>query len=213
MNRLGKLFVAAAIAVVPAACKKDEVQKNADKAAETLQDKKEDLRDEAKDVTKEVEKSRENAKDYATSDTDLTRKMNEDQLKHNAKEIDKESKDVQEKAQEVRTAEYELDMRRRERVAALRVEHGVIASQVPLINTMAGVTPLTDKARADLAEKMQTFTTKLNESGNSIEALQATDEQNFKDRDEAAQKAMDSLKDARGNAWEALNKGDRVESS
>jgi hypothetical protein len=213
MNRLGKLFVAAAIAVVPAACKKDEVQKNADKAAETLQDKREDLTDQTKDVKKAVEDSRENAKDYANSDTDLTRKMNEDQLKHNANEIRDESKDVQEKAAGVQTAEYEFDMRRRERVGALRAQHGVIASQVQLINTMATVTPLTDKARSDLSEKMQTFTTKLNESGNSIEALQVTDEQNFKDRDSDAEKAMDSLKDSRKDAWDALNDGDRVESS
>jgi hypothetical protein len=213
MNRLGRLFVAAAIAVVPAACHKDEVQKNADKAAENLQDKKDDLKDETKDVQHAVEDSRENAKDYANSDTDVTRKMNEDQLKHNAKEIGDESKDVQAKASDVRVASYEFDMRRRERVAALRVQHGVIASQVPLITTMAGVTPLTDKARADLAEKMQTFTTKLNEAGNAIEALQVTDENNFKDRDETAAKAMDSLKDSRGDAWEALNDGDRVESS
>jgi hypothetical protein len=82
-----------------------------------------------------------------------------------------------------------------------------------LISTISAQTALTDKARAGLAEKMQVFQMRIDEAGNAIEALQSADANGFEDRNDAAAKAMGRLEDAREDAWEALNDGDRIEAS
>ena len=212
MNRLGKLFMAAAVAVLPVACK-DDVRKEADHAAENVQEQKEDLRDETGELKAAIKDQQENLADHAKADSDTMRAVNEKQLEHNANEISDESKDVAEQANELRTADADFDIRRRERVTQLRFVHGVAASQPMLINAISGVTQLTDKARADLAEKMQVFQMRVDEAGNAIEALQATEAADFESRNDAAAKAMDRLEDSRENAWEALNDGDRIEAS
>jgi hypothetical protein len=89
----------------------------------------------------------------------------------------------------------------------------VVATQPMLISTISTQTALTDKARADLAEKMQVFQMRIDEAGNAIEAVQSTDATSFEDRNDDASKAMDRLEDAREDAWEALNDGDRIEAS
>jgi hypothetical protein len=212
MNRLGKLFVAAAIAVVPVACK-NETRKEADKAADNVKEQRDDLREESKELKEAIKDRRENAKDYAKSDTDLSRKYNEEQLEHNANEIKDESRDVAKQVRDLKTAEADFAVRRGNRAAQLRVVHGIVASQPMLINTLSGVTALTDKARADLSEKMQVFQMRIDEAGNAIEALQSADANGFETRNDAAAKAMDRLEDARDDAWDALNDGDRINAS
>ena len=212
MNRLGKLFVAAAIAVLPMACK-DDVRKDADKAAENVQDQREDLREESKELKEAIKDTKEDVRDQAIADTDMGRELNEKQAENNAEDIADNSKEVAEQAGELKTAEADFAVRRGNRVAQLRSVHSVVASQPMLINTLAGVTALTDKARADLSEKMQIFQMRVDEAGNTIEMLQTTDANGFEDRNDAASKAMDRLEDAREDAWEALNDGDRIEAS
>jgi len=181
MNRLGKLFVAAALAVVPLTACKDEARKDADKAAENVQDQREDL--------------------------------HEAQAKVHASDIEQNSKDVAEQARDLKTAEVDFTVQRGNRAASLRAVHRVVASQPMLINTLAGVTALTDNSRSDLAEKMQILQMRVYEAGNTIEALQSAEADGFEDRNDAAAKAMDRLEDAREDAWEALNDGDRIEAS
>jgi hypothetical protein len=225
MNRLGKLFMAAALAVVPMACK-DDVRKDADKAAENLQDKKENLREESKQLKEAIEEQREASQDYAKARAGRSddgkiaglpekavEKANEAEVKNNAKEIVGESKDVAKKAGEMTTAESTFDLKRYNRVQQLRAVHTIIAMQPALISTLASVTALTDRARADVAEKLQIFQMRIDEAGNAIEMLQMTSENNFKDRNDAAAKAVERLDDARGDAWEALNDGDRIQPS
>jgi hypothetical protein len=212
MNRLGKVFVATALAVVPMACK-DDARKDADKAAENVQEQREDIREESKELGEAIKDTRQDVRDHATADTELGRKMNEEQAEHNAKDIADNSKDVAEQVGELKTAEADFAVRRGNRVAELRWAHGVIASQPMLINTIGGVTALTDKARADLAEKMQIFQMRVDEAGNQIEALQTADASIFEDRNDAAAEAMERLEAAREAAWEALNDGDRIEAS
>lgn len=212
MNRLGKFLLAASVVVLPMACK-NETRKEADKAAENVKDQREDLKDESKDLKEAIKDQKENVHDYAKSDTDMTRSMNEKQVEHNAKEVGEESKEVSGAAKDVAVAEGEFDIKRHDRVSQLRLVHGVKASQPMLINAIAGATPLTDKARADLSEKMQTFQMRLDEAGNAIEALQSADASGFEDRNDAASEAMDKVEDARKDAWEALNDGDRIQPS
>lgn len=212
MNRLGKLFVAAALAVLPMACK-DDVREDADEAAENVQDQREDLREESKELKEAIKDTKEDVRDNATADTDMGRKMNEEQAEGNAEDIAGNSKEIREQAGELKTAEADFAVRRGNRVAQLRTVHSVVASQPMLINTIGGVTALTDKARADLAEKMQIFQMRVDEAGNAIESLNGADASGFEDVNDAAAKAMDRLEDAREDAWEALNDGDRIEAS
>lgn len=212
MNRIGKLFMAAAIAVLPMACK-DDTRKEADKAAENVKDQREDVAEDTKDLHEKIKDQRENLADHATADTDTGRAMNEKQVDHNNQEIADESKELRENVGELKTAEADFSVKRGNRAAQLRTIHSVVASQPQLINAISGVTALTDKARADLAEKMQVFQMRIDEAGNAIEAIQAADANGFEERNDAAAKAMDRLDDARDDAWEALNDGDRIEAS
>ncbi len=213
MKRLGKIIVVAALAVVPAAACKNDTRKEADKAAENVKDQREDIRDQSKELGEALKDTAENRRDYAKSDTDMTRKMNEEQLEHNAREIAEQSKDVAEQTGELKTAEADFAVRRGARAAQLRAVHGVVASQPMLINSISSITALTDKARADVAEKMQVFQMRIDEAGNAIEALQSADADGFENRNDAAANAMDRLEDARDNAWEALTDADHIEPS
>lgn len=226
MNRLGKLFMATALVVVPVACK-DDVRKSADKAAENLQDQKSDLHEESKELRDRVKETREDsqemAKDYreARGKTDRLAglpdraegRLHEAEAKHNAKQLADETNDVTDEAIDVAKASGEFQARRQARANQLRVVHGVKASQAMLINTLGGTTALTDRARGNLGEKMQVFQMRIDEAGNAIEQLQQVHEDNFEDRDDAATKAMERLENAREDAWEALNDGDRIQPS
>lgn len=212
MNRLGKLFIAASLAVLPMACK-DDTRKDADRAAENVKDQKEDLREETGELKEAIQDQKENLSDRAKADTELARDINNKLIEHNAKEIAEQSKEVAGAAQDVATAEGDFDIRRHYRVSQLRLVHNVVATQPMLINALTTATPLTDKARSRLAEKMQVFQMRIDEAGNAVESLQATDEKSFEDRNDAAAKAMDRLEDAREDAWEALNDGDRIQPS
>jgi len=182
MTRSGIFFVAAALAVVPVACK-DEARKQADKAAEKVQEQRKHIREEGK------------------------------ALKEEGKALKEHGQELVEQKGDLKTAEADFAVRRGNRVAELRVLHGVIASQPMLINALGGVTALTDKARADLAEKMQVFQMRVDEMDNAIEALHGAGAEGFEDRNDAASKAMERLEEARKDAWEALNHGDRIEAS
>ncbi|MBA3503361.1 MAG: hypothetical protein M4D80_28215 [Myxococcota bacterium] len=188
MNRLGKIFAAAALAVLPMACK-DEARNDADKAAENVKEQREDLREQSNELGEALKDTR------------------------NADDIVENSKDVAEQVRDLKTAEADFGVRRGNRVASLRVVHSVVSSQPMLINTLGGVTTLTDKARADLAEKMQIFQMRVDEAGNAIESLHTADANGFETANDAAAQAMERLEDARENAWEALNDGDRIEAS
>jgi hypothetical protein len=225
MIRLGKFFVVAVMAVAPMACK-NETRKEADRQAEDLKEAKEDLREESKELKESLEEQREDTAEHAKAAADeadenrvaglpesAARKVNEEEVEHNAKQIADESKDVASKAQKVATKEAEFDIARMTRVQQLRGSHMVMASQPMLINTIAQGSPLTDKARADLAEKMQVFQMRIDEAGNAIEVLQVVSENAFEDANDKAAKAMDRLDDAREDAWEALNDGDRIDPS
>jgi hypothetical protein len=218
MNRVGKLFVAAAIAVVPMACK-DDIRKEADKAAEDVKDQREDVSEQTKELNKAVEEQREDTRELDEAQRDkgtlsgLPENVNEREVKANTEEVAEQTKDVAKQSEELREAEYTFDVKRTNRVAQLRAEHQVVATQPMLINSLGAATALTDRARADLAEKLTLFQMRLDEAGNAIEGLQTTDAAAFESKNDDAAKAMERLEDARDNAWEALNDGDRIEPS
>lgn len=213
MNRFANLMMATALAVLPAMACKNETRKEADQAAENVKDQREDLAEDSKDLKEAVKDQQENLADRNEADTGVGRSVNNKQIEHNANEIADQSKAIAENVGELKTAESTFDLKRYNRAAQLRNIHSVIASQPVLINVLAGVTPLTDKARAELAEKMQVFQMRVDEAGNAIEAIQTADADGFETRNDAAAKALERLNDAREDAWEALNDGDRLEAS
>jgi gas vesicle protein len=197
MNRIGKILMATALAVLPVACK-DSTRNDADKAADNVNAQREDVKEDLKDLNGAI-------KDHVKETTETANKE--------LKDVNEKTADLRENVNELNAAEGDFSVLRRDRATQLRTVHAVIASQPMLINALSGVTALTDKARANLAEKMQTFQMRVDEAGNAIEAIQAADAAGFEDKNDAAAKATDRLKDARDDAWEALNDGDRIEAS
>lgn len=237
MNRLGKLFVAVAIACAPAACKKDAGDR-AENAAENLQEQREDVVEESRELNEAVQDQAEDQREMAQEATEdrvedqrevaepgevvdddrvaglpenASGRLDRAEGDHNANQVADESEDVAEQAKELQSASAEFEARRTERLTSLRAVHSVISAQPNLITTFAGMAPLTVEARNELNEKMQVFQMRLDEAGNAIESLQSADANTFEDRDDTVENAMDRLEEARDDAWEALDDGDRIE--
>ncbi|MDQ3367141.1 MAG: hypothetical protein M3680_17095 [Myxococcota bacterium] len=220
------VFVAAAVLALPAACK-DNSRGAADQAAETVTDRTEDLREEREELRQEVSEQREEIAEgarkrdehlrrddsfRATRDRAVNR-LDDNHARETAKDIAEEAHDVNEKAVEVANAADEFAHRRQLRIAELRSVHSVIASQPMLITALTSMTPLMDRARADVNEKLQVFQMRLDETGNAIEALQGVGPEDWEARHDAAEQTRDRLEEARDAAWEALTDGDRIGSS
>jgi hypothetical protein len=121
--------------------------------------------------------------------------------------------EVRKKRLELFDAAADFEAKRNIRIAALRSEHAVIASQPMLISTMVESFPLTDRGRADVNEKLTIFQLRLDESGNLIQGLNATNARTWKERNDAASEAMNRLEDARKDAWKALEDAPRTDRS
>jgi len=113
-------------------------------------------------------------------------------------------------ARELTQAEREFAERKRIRIAALRGEHSVIATQVKLIATLAESFPLTDAGRADVNDKLSKFELRLAEAMNHIDGLKTVDAEAWEARDEQVRAAMDTLNKARATAWDALEDAPRI---
>jgi hypothetical protein len=113
-------------------------------------------------------------------------------------------------AQELSRAARLFVERKRIRIAALRGEHSVIGTQAQLISTMAEYFPLTDAGRADIHDKLTRFQAKLEETADYIDGLDGAGAEDWKERDDAVQDAIDELDDARRAAWRALTDAPRV---
>jgi hypothetical protein len=100
--------------------------------------------------------------------------------------------------------------RKRIRIAALRGEHSVIATQLMLISTMSEYFPLTDAGRADINNKLSAFQMRLDEATNHIEGLDGTAADHWQERDDAVRDVMTKLESARKAAWRALQDAPRV---
>ena len=100
--------------------------------------------------------------------------------------------------------------RKRIRIAALRGEHSVIATQRNLIATMSEYFPLTDAGRAEINNKLSQFQMRLDEASNHIEGLDGTAADHWVERDDAVREMMEKLDAARKAAWRALQDAPRV---
>jgi hypothetical protein len=112
-------------------------------------------------------------------------------------------------SQELSDAARLFTERKRVRIAALRGEHSVIATQVKLISTMAEYFPLSDQGRADVNNKLTELQKRLDAAGNQIEGLAGVGAEQWSARDDAVRDAMDQLDAARRAAWRALQDAPR----
>jgi hypothetical protein len=113
-------------------------------------------------------------------------------------------------AKELSQAAKLFTERKRIRIAALRGEHSVVGTQVRLISTMAEHFPLTDAGRADINNALTKFQRQLDEARNHIEGLEGLGPDEWTERDDAVQDAMDELDNVRRAAWRALEDAPRV---
>jgi hypothetical protein len=102
-------------------------------------------------------------------------------------------------------AEAEFRKGKTLRIQVLRAEHSVIATQPLQIGTMAKSFTLTDAGRAEVNEKLTTFTSTLTETANLLDGLERVDADAWTERQDAATEAMTRLDDARSAAWHALD--------
>lgn len=113
-------------------------------------------------------------------------------------------------SQELSAAAKQFIERRRIRIAALRGQHSVIATQLQLISTFAEAARITDAGRADINNKLSAFRMRLDEAANHIEGLRDTGADSWQQRHDAVQDAMDVLESARKAAWRALDDAPRI---
>jgi hypothetical protein len=100
--------------------------------------------------------------------------------------------------------------RKRIRIAALRGEHSVIATQLRLISTLTEYSQLTDAGRADINNKLSVFQRRLDEASNHIEGLSGASAEVWQERDDAVREVMTTLESARREAWKALDDAPRI---
>lgn len=100
--------------------------------------------------------------------------------------------------------------RKRIRIAALRGEHSVIATQLRLISTLTEYSQLTDAGRADINNKLSMFQRRLDEASNHIEGLSGASAEVWRERDDAVREVMTTLESARRAAWKALDDAPRI---
>lgn len=221
------VMVAAALVAGTAACNKGEPREEADQAAERVEARSEELREAQRDLADEVNVRREDGS-AATRDRAerlqrddgvmglpdrVGARLDERAANDGVEDVTEEAQDVTEEATDLAKAASDFEQRRQLRVQELRAVHAVIASQPQLINLLAGPTPLTDRARADVSEKMQVLQMRLDEAGNAIQALQGVTAEEFEDRNDETAKAIERLQDAREDAWNALRDGDRIDAA
>lgn len=104
-------------------------------------------------------------------------------------------------------------LHRATRVRALTAEHGVLATQAGLVESLASALPLTAIGRSELTAKLTVFAMRLADSAQAIDALRAIAAAEFAERDEAVAKAMTRLEDARTATWTALADAPRLDRS
>lgn len=100
--------------------------------------------------------------------------------------------------------------KKRIRIAALRGEHSVIATQLRLISTLTEYSQLTDAGRADINNKLSAFQMRLDEASNHIEGLSGAGAEVWQQRDDAVREVMSVLESARRAAWKALDDAPRI---
>jgi hypothetical protein len=113
-------------------------------------------------------------------------------------------------SKELSAAAERFTQNKRIRIAALRGEVSVIATQIKLISTFTEYARITDASRADINNKLSAFQMRLGEAKNQIEGLAGADVDGWEQRDDAVREAMAALESARAAAWRSLDDAPRI---
>jgi chromosome segregation ATPase len=136
-----------------------------------------------------------------------------DEVKDQEKDVTKEQKDVTDKQADVAKAQTDFEKQKAIRINDLETSYSTIAAEPKSLTATSATTPLTDRAKADLNEKLKVLQLRLDEARNSIDQLKGSTATDWNDRDDRASDAMKRLEDARDDAKKALDKGERIRGS
>lgn len=184
-------FALVASLIATAACE-DEVADETEHAAARVSKASDHLRHERRELAAEVA---ERADDRAEGNT----------LTAHAGDIAAQIEDVSREAGSLAEAERDYEQLRSLRVAALRAEHSVAASQPLLIVTIANETQLPRQRRARLEENLMIFRQRLAHTRKAIEQLQTVQAADWERRDDEVGRAMAGMFLARDASWQALD--------
>jgi len=112
---------------------------------------------------------------------------------------------------DVSRAADEFAIRRKARVDVLAAQHGVIATQPMVIQTLVESLPLSDIGRSDVSEKLTVFEMRLDDAAHGIAGLANATASEFATRDDVVTKQMSRLEDARKSAWKAIGDAPRID--
>jgi hypothetical protein len=182
----------ALVASLMAAACEDKVADKTEQAAERVTKTADHLRHERSELAAEVA---ERADDRANGES----------LAPHADDIADEVEDVSREAGRLAEAERDFENLRALRVAALRAEHSVAASQPLLILTIANELTLPRERRSRLDENLVIFRQRLAHTRKAIEELQTVKPADWERRDDELGRAMAGMFLARDASWQALD--------
>ena len=174
----------------------DKLADKAEDAADRVAKRAAHLRHERRELAAEVAKR---ANDRAAGKDPLAR----------VDDIADEVKDVAREAGRYAEAEQDFIHLRALRIASLRAEHSVAASQPLLIQAIAGVKALRPERQQRLDDNMKIFRQRLAETRKMIEQLQFASAADWEHRDDEVGRAMAGLYLARDASWQALDEHPR----
>ena len=186
----------ALVASLTAAGCQDKLADKAEDAAERVTKRASHLRHERRELAVEVAKRADD------------RAKGRDPVEH-VGDIVEQVEDVAREAGRYAQAEQDFIHLRALRIASLRAEHSVAASQPLLIQAIAGVKTLHPELRTRLDENMQIFRQRLAQTRELIEQLQFASAADWERRDDEVGHAMAGLYLARDASWQALDEHPR----
>jgi len=127
------------------------------------------------------------------------------------RDADKAADKLAKHAGEHAKSKTDFEAKKTVRIDGLRAAQSVYAAQPGMITTFAEAFPLADRSEVDA--KLNTLKMRLDEAGLLIQGLPTVQPADFKDRDDAASKAMDRLEDASKDAWKAVKDAKYIERS
>ena len=182
-------FAIAAGLLAASACNSNKTGRQAERAAELVNDK-----------TREVKKE---AKDLATAAME--------QRPDVAHDLKDETKDLANAVKQHDEAEGEFAYHKMLRVQTLRAVHAITASQANVVATLTTGLPFVDTDRDRVNEKLALFAARIESSAELVQSLESVDAASWVTREHAAAQAMVHLELARADAWAALGDAKTVD--
>lgn len=104
----------------------------------------------------------------------------------------------------------EFKVQKSVRIATLRGVHAIAASQPMLISLVNDTVPLHPRDKFLLDERTAMLSSRLGEAANAISVLSAADAKTWSVHERAAAEALNRVEAARSDAFDALDKAERI---